>query len=70
MKKKKIKKQFKCPHCDNIVTYIGLPGNNLPISCSYCGTKGKVTIQNVPQQINNSTIEIVHLKKVFGQILH
>ena len=39
-----IKKQFKCPKCGTIVTYVGLPGENLTITCSSCGTKGKVTI--------------------------
>ena len=44
METNQITKQFKCPKCGNIVTYTGLPGENLSITCSSCGTKGKVTI--------------------------
>jgi trk system potassium uptake protein TrkH len=39
-----ITKQFKCPKCSSIVTYVGQPGENLTITCSSCGTKGKVII--------------------------
>jgi len=42
-----IKKQFKCSKCGNIATYVGLPGENLTITCSSCGTKGTVTIPGI-----------------------
>ncbi len=45
-----ITKQFKCPKCGNIITYVGFPGENLTITCSSCGTKGKVTIQGIIQK--------------------
>jgi trk system potassium uptake protein TrkH len=45
-----ITKQFKCPNCGNILTYVGLPGENLTITCSSCGTKGQVTIQGITQK--------------------
>ncbi|MBN1861835.1 MAG: TrkH family potassium uptake protein [Candidatus Thermoplasmatota archaeon] len=41
---KQIVKQFRCPKCGHLETYIGLPGENLFITCTSCGTKGKVTI--------------------------
>jgi len=44
MKTNKITQQFKCSKCGNIITYVGLPGENLTITCSSCGTKGKVSI--------------------------
>jgi len=40
-----ITKQYKCPNCGNIGTYVGHPGESLTITCLSCGTKGKVTIQ-------------------------
>lgn len=40
-----ITKQFRCSNCGKILTYVGQPGENLTITCSSCGTKGKVTIQ-------------------------
>jgi trk system potassium uptake protein TrkH len=46
----KITKQFKCPKCSNIITYVGPPGENLTITCSSCGKKGKVTIQGIIQK--------------------
>ncbi len=46
----RITQQFKCPKCGSIATYYGLPGENLTITCSSCGTKGKVTIQEITQK--------------------
>lgn len=39
-----ITKQYKCPKCGNIVNYVGRPGENLTITCLFCG-KGKINIQ-------------------------
>lgn len=41
----KITRQFKCPKCGQIGTYVGYPGENLTITCSSCATKGIVTFQ-------------------------
>ncbi|MBN1860472.1 MAG: hypothetical protein JW840_03320 [Candidatus Thermoplasmatota archaeon] len=40
-----MKKQFKCPKCGTIVTYIGEPKQSLTITCPSCGTKGKVALK-------------------------
>jgi len=40
-----ITKQFRCPNCGKILTYVGQPGEDISITCSSCGTKGKVAIQ-------------------------
>jgi len=45
-----ITKQFKCPKCGKTITYVGLPRENLTITCSSCGTKGQVTIQGSTQK--------------------
>jgi ABC-2 type transport system ATP-binding protein len=63
-----ITKQFRCPTCSNIVTYMGPPGERLPIACPSCGTKGIVNILRTPVKSNDSAIEISHLKKVFGDL--
>jgi predicted RNA-binding Zn-ribbon protein involved in translation (DUF1610 family) len=63
-----ITKQFKCLNCGNVFTYNGPPGKNLPITCSSCGTKGKVTIPGDTQKHNDSAIEITYLRKVFGDL--
>jgi trk system potassium uptake protein TrkH len=47
---KQITKQFKCPKCGNIVTYVGPSRENLIITCSSCGFKGKVSAQENRQQ--------------------
>ncbi|MCU0850089.1 MAG: hypothetical protein MUC80_02285 [Candidatus Thermoplasmatota archaeon] len=40
-----VTRQYKCPNCGNIGTYVGNRGESLTITCLSCGTKGKVTIQ-------------------------
>jgi trk system potassium uptake protein TrkH len=42
--KNPISKQSKCPKCGNIITCVGRPGETIFVTCSSCGTKGKVTI--------------------------
>jgi ABC-2 type transport system ATP-binding protein len=61
-------KNFKCPYCGNITTYIGPSGERLPIFCSSCGKKGIVNIPGIAEKSNDSAIEISHLKKVFGDL--
>jgi ABC-2 type transport system ATP-binding protein len=65
---KQITKQFKCPACSNVVTYVGPPGERLPITCPSCGKKGIVNIPGIVAKNNDSAIEISHLKKVFGDL--
>lgn len=44
IERNQITKQFKCSNCGKLITYIGLPGENITITCSSCGKKGKIKI--------------------------
>jgi len=50
METNQITKQFKCPKCGNIATYVGRPVKDFTITCSSCGTKGHVTTQGINQK--------------------
>jgi len=62
-----ITKQFRCPNCSNIITYNGLPGERLIVTCPSCGTRGRAVIPKiVVVDDDDSAIVISHLKKLFG----
>jgi trk system potassium uptake protein TrkH len=50
METNQISKQFKCPKCGNIATYVGRPVKDFTITCLSCGTKGHVTTQGINQK--------------------
>jgi ABC-2 type transport system ATP-binding protein len=60
--------QFKCPTCDTIGEYSGIPGEQLIVACQECNTKGRVTIPGGTTlgTSNGNAIEISHLCKLFG----
>jgi ABC-2 type transport system ATP-binding protein len=62
-----IDQRFKCPHCGEIGTFYGNPGEQLVVTCSSCGLKGRITI---PAQVhdNSYAIEVSHLKKVYSDL--
>jgi ABC-2 type transport system ATP-binding protein len=60
--------EFKCPQCNTIGQFSGLPGEQLIVTCAECNTKGRVTIPSSTKQYptNGDAIEISHLRKLFG----
>ncbi len=65
-----ITKKFKCPTCGNIATYAGKPGERIIVTCSSCGSKGRITMPETAQtkmySTNGNAIEVTHLTKMFG----
>lgn len=65
-----ISHDFKCPTCGHIGTYSGQPGDQLIVTCTSCGTKGRATFpRGILQKAalsNGPAIEISHLTKNFG----
>lgn len=45
MDENKITKKIACPHCDNIVTVQGVPGETIEIKCPKCNTQGIFAFQ-------------------------
>jgi ABC-2 type transport system ATP-binding protein len=69
METTQITSQFKCPKCEHIATYSGYPNEHVVVTCESCGTRGRITLPEMmpsPQFTDRNTIEISHLKKMFG----
>jgi len=69
MEKTPVTRQFKCPNCGQILSYTGIPGESIIVTCASCGTRGKVTISGSTSQANivdGDAIKTFNIKKMFG----
>ena len=64
MKEKKVK----CPKCGNINTISGNPGDVIKITCSSCGTPGKITFKSISTD-KDVAIEVFDLRKEYGDLI-
>ena len=63
-----VEKKVQCPNCGKILTSSGSPGDVVNITCSVCGTEGKVTFEK-PISTAEAAIEVSHLKKIYGDLI-
>ena len=61
-------KKVQCPKCGEILTISGNPGEKVRITCSSCGTDGRVTFKP-PIVKGDIAIEVTNLKKVYGDLV-
>jgi ABC-2 type transport system ATP-binding protein len=62
-----IQKTVECPHCHQVLTCTGTPGEMKKITCPKCNTPGKVTFQAIPVS-KEIAIEVSHLQKIYGSV--
>lgn len=58
---------FRCPHCENISTYSGEPGEKKIIICPICNNKGKITFPET-MRTGEPAIEVTKLTKTYGDL--
>ncbi len=61
-----IQKKVQCPVCHTPLSVSGEPGEVVRITCSSCGTVGKVTFPKQSTSKPTTAIEVTHLTKVYG----
>jgi ABC-2 type transport system ATP-binding protein len=67
-----IKKEVQCPKCSKKIITFGNPGEVVKITCSSCGTQGKVTFEKIILKItrdDNVAIEVYNLRKEYGDLV-
>ena len=64
-----IEKKVQCPKCGKILTSSGNPGDVVRITCTSCGTEGKVTFEKTVSTIKDAAIEVFDLRKVYGDLV-
>jgi ABC-2 type transport system ATP-binding protein len=63
-----IEKKIQCPKCGEIFTSSGNPGDIVKVTCSSCGTEGKVIFKKTIFK-DKDAIEVKNLKKVYGDLV-
>lgn len=63
-----IQKHVQCPVCHTPLSISGEPGQVVQLTCSTCGTAGKVTFPTQSVPTSTTAIEVTHLTKRYGGI--
>ena len=63
-----IKQSFECPNCGKIITHSGDPGNQITISCPFCGITGKASFKKSISS-EDVAIEVSNLKKTYDDLV-
>jgi ABC-2 type transport system ATP-binding protein len=69
-----VKKQVKCPKCNNIITVIGSNREIVRVICPNCGNKGKATFKITYQPdallpLEQTAIQVSNLRKEYGDLV-
>jgi ABC-2 type transport system ATP-binding protein len=64
-----MEKLVRCPNCHTINSVDGNPGEIKTITCSSCHIPGKVTFQKSITKSGNHAIEVINLRKEYGDLV-
>ncbi len=69
-----VEKKVQCPNCHTILSFTGFPGETMDVTCSHCGTKGKVVFDvihdaSAEEKKGNTVVETSNLSKRFGRLV-